>query len=107
MAQRKTVDAYELSEYIEKQQREINQRLHDKAFADESSVHDYIRINPSTHSSWFKKEPLTFKVNWCCIGESEPDIAIAFAEALREASEFCQNCKYNGFYVTFEGKERS
>lgn len=96
-----TINYYELRRAISGIECEINTKLHEAAFKDDTYVRDYVRITYVDYPG----KPIELKVNWCCIGETTPEKALAFAEALREAAEYCRTSAYNGMTVTYGEEE--
>ena len=76
---------------------EINDRLHNKAFTDDPYVIDYVRIQ----GEYFPGQRVKLQVNWSCLGSVDSDKAVAYAEAIREAAEYCETSSYNGMMVTW------
>lgn len=95
-----TIGFFELEEDLREQQDKINQKLHDKAFTEDRYVVDYIKFNRN-FSIFSDNKIVNIEVNWCCIGATTPEKAMAFAEALLEASEVAKNYKYNGYTVEY------
>lgn len=93
-----TINVYELEEIIETIQDEINTRLHNKAFQDDSYIVDYIKI----YAYKLSEKKVDLKVNWSSIGATTPEKAQAYAEALAEAAAYCRISDLNGKTVTFE-----
>ena len=63
------------------------------AFGDERGAHEYIRFE---YNTW-NDRPVKLEVNWSCCGSQDPKVAMAFAEALLEASKYAKSFRYNGY----------
>ena len=90
-----TIDYYDYQKELKRvneELREISNRL-----MNEDHWKGYAEITAVSYGD----QPIKTAVNWCAIGDTEPDKAIAFAELLKEAAELAKGFKYNGYTPTF------
>lgn len=95
----KTVDWIAFQKEIQAITFDINNKLHEKAFSDDSYVRNYISFD---YPAFIGNEVIKLAVNWSCIGSTSYEKTKAFAEALTEAAEIAEHFHLNGYKVTFD-----